>query len=203
MYKFQYSDLTVRHFPQQTCAPMRMPFNVLQDRALLGVTDRHKLALCAIPATMQSNTKNMPPEGGERDVRKDQSNRDKERARKRRATNGDPWQKIETRKRRGGCGWRSVFLLFTNVFISSFFTLMWLTVVGCSTAISISSSPSSSSSSSKGFEPTGAVLVGTVRLTTWDTVRDRLLTCTHTHTKIHLWHKWPAVDILTNVSIPG
>lgn len=85
-------------------------------------------------------------------------------------------------------GGRSVLLPFTNVFISSFFTLMWLTVVLCSAAgsstpsSSSSSSSSSLSSSSKGFEPAGAVLLGTVKLTTWGgrgTVRNGLFTCTH------------------------
>lgn len=83
-------------------------------------------------------------------------------------------------RERKGCGLAESLLLFTNIFISSLFTLMWLTVVCCSMAIS--SSSSSSSSSSNGLEPTGAVIVGTVRLTTWGTVRDGLLTCTHTHT---------------------
>jgi len=88
-------------------------------------------------------------------------------------------------------GGRRVSLLFTNVFIASLFTLMWLTVVCCSTAVSSSSSSSSSfssssssssscTSSSKGFMPTGAVLVGTVSLAAWDTVRERLLHCTQT-----------------------
>lgn len=91
-------------------------------------------------------------------------------------------------------GGRSVLLPFTNVFISSFFTLMWLTVVLCSAAgsstpsSSSSSSSSSLSSSSKGFEPAGAVLLGTVKLTTWggEGHSEKWVVYMHTlHTQIH------------------
>lgn len=84
---------------------------------------------------------------------------------------GDPRRK-DRNKEGGGreaAGWRRAFLRFTNVFISSLLTLMLTTGASCSCA---ASSSSSSSSSSNGFEPAGAALVGTVRLTTWSTVRD-------------------------------
>lgn len=63
---------------------------------------------------------------------------------------------------------------------------MWLTVVlgtgAGSSSSSTSSSSSLSSSSSKGFEPAGAVLLGTVKLTTWgeEGHSEKWLVYTHT-----------------------
>lgn len=154
----------------------------------------------AVPVTMQSNTTtcHLKEERGKWGGRQ-QRDWDK-------VTTGDggrnewmnEWTNIHdaAKDRRGrgervfAGGWSGVISLFTNVFISSLFTLMWLTVVSCSTAIS----SSSSSSSSKGFEPAGAVLVGTVRLTTWDTLKDGLLTWTHV--KTHFWHTWPEDKVM-------
>jgi len=62
--------------------------------------------------------------------------------------------------KRRGCRWAECFLLFTNVFISSLFTLLWLTVVCCSSAISsaISSSASSPTACGSSSVAGGALL---------------------------------------------
>lgn len=105
------SDLTVTQkligFPSaDTCAPMRMTFNVLQDIALLlGAKDKHThthtLALCHSTDHAEQHN-NRPPEGGERGVTRTEEEGakvTKEMKKRQRMTTQD-------RNRKGEGGWR-------------------------------------------------------------------------------------------------
>lgn len=190
-------------FPQPTRASTRLTqmFCKTQQLGVQRDTQTHKLALCAMPFRWPCRAKQRerqrqqrlhpPATWGTKEVRKGR------RWIKREKKKTLHWNQMRGReiRCRGGCGWVERLLLFTNVFISSFFTLMWLTAVLCTAAGSSSSSTSSSSSSSsKGFEPAGAVLLGTVKLTTWGeeghsekrvVYMHTLHTYIHTHTQIH------------------
>lgn len=172
----RYLDLTVGDLSD---LPACSDCSVLQDVVLLGAKDRRRLAVWdVIPLTMQINTTpcHLRGEGGFQG-RREQSNK----------VEGGRTEILQTKERKRKKDKKDVgeqcLLLFTNVFISSLFTMMWFTVVCCFTW---TSSSCSSSSSSKGFEPAGAVLAGVFRLTTRSTVRNGFLTCTHTHTQRHI-----------------
>lgn len=150
---------------------MRITCGVLQDMVLLQGWSRHTcFCLCALTVQWPCRSTQTPATWRRR--------KDAGIQKRRRNKEGKKPQhvvKIGKQRRQEGCTWegmeRFFFLLFTNIFISSLVALMWLTTVCCSNAVS--SSSSSSSSSSKGLEPGGAVLLSTVRLTTWDTVSCR------------------------------